>query len=66
MIYLFVFTLAIVILNIFLIISVITGHSLTLPPLIYKLRWSDPTNSYLFYPSLFYQVYWWVNYFNLF
>jgi hypothetical protein len=66
MIYLFTLTLTIVILNLFLTISIIAGHIITLPPLIYKLGWTDPTNSYLFYPSLFYQIYWWVNYFNLF
>lgn len=60
MIYLFVFTLGIVILNIIKIATLFAKHELSLPG--YKLF--GPDSTVFFYPSFFYQV-WWINYFGL-
>jgi hypothetical protein len=55
MIYLFVFTLGIVLLNLLLIITLLGKQKLVLP----HYKHLDPTEWWIFYPSFFYQVYWW-------
>lgn len=60
-IYIFTFTFCVLILNIFKVVSIITGHEVTFP-----FYWIfNPTDGLFFYPSFLYQVYFWANKFLL-
>lgn len=59
--YLFVFTLGIVILNLLVIVTLFGRVTLSLP----NKGWLDPTYWCIFYPSFFFQVYWWSEYLGL-
>jgi len=58
---LFLFTLGLVIVNFFFLISVITGHPINVP----EYKFISPLNWFFFYGSLYFQVWWWSIYFNL-
>jgi len=56
--YVFVFTAGIMILNLWFAVSIWLGNALTLPYQWYTVKIS-PHVWWIFYPSFFYQVYWW-------
>lgn len=63
MIYLFIFTLGIVILNLLSYLSLFGKQgTLTWP----RLKWLAPESWFILYPSFFYQLWWWVEYLNFF
>jgi len=75
MIFVFVFTLSIVLIMLLLIVANFVSGGFNFPPLIFlKFGKSEhglcisinPTSWYIFHPSLFYQVYYWTKWFNLF
>lgn len=59
--FLFVFTAGVVIINMVLIFGYMVKAKFSFP----KYGWLSPSNWIIFYPSFFYQVYWWAAYFNL-
>jgi hypothetical protein len=60
MIYVFCLTAMVVILGFMKMISIITGNEIRITIGV------EITNPIIFLPSLFYQIYYWVNYFQLF
>lgn len=59
--YIFVLTLGVIILNFIVILTYFAKNTLVLP----KHEYLGVDIWYIFYPSFFYQVYWWSIYFNL-
>jgi hypothetical protein len=59
--YLFIFTAGIVILNLLKIATLFGKNTLSLP----SYKWLSPTQWWVFYPSFFFQVYWWSVYVGL-
>lgn len=57
----FIFTLGIVFFNLMVYFSIFGKRGYHIP----EYKWLLPASWWLFYPSFFYQVYWWVNYFEL-
>ena len=64
---LFLVTAPIVLVNLLMVLSVTFGSekSLTLPPLLFNKKLTNPTRWYIFYPTIFYQVYFWSSYFEV-
>lgn len=64
---LFLITAPIVIVNLLLILSITFGseRSLKLPPLLFNVDALTPTKWFIFYPAIFYQVYFWASYFEI-
>ena len=64
---LFLMTAPIVILNLLMILSITFGSesSLKLPPLLFNVDALKPTKWFIFYPTIFYQVYFWSSYFEV-
>ena len=50
-----------------MILSITFGSesSLTLPPLLFNVDALKPTKWFIFYPTIFYQVYFWSSYFEV-
>lgn len=61
LVYIFVLTLGVTILNLLKIFSIMIGNPIQYP----EYKQFGPTSWWILYPSFFYQVYWWVNYLNL-
>jgi len=61
MIYLFTFTLGIVILNLLVMVTMFAKQTLSLP----HYKQLSPLQWWVFYPSFFFQIYWWTIYFGL-
>ena len=59
--YIFVLTLGITLLNLIVILTYFAKNTLVLP----RAKYLAVDIWYIFYPSFFYQVYWWSIYFNL-
>lgn len=53
--YIFIFTLGIVILNLLKILTFFGKEMLSLP----SYKWLSPSEWWVFYPSFFFQVWWW-------
>ena len=64
---LFLMTAPIVIVNLLMILSITFGSesSLKLPPLLFNVVALKPTKWFIFYPTIFYQVYFWSSYFEV-
>ena len=64
---LFLITAPILFVNLLMILSITFGSetNLTLPPLLFNIDALKPTNWYIFYPTIFYQVYFWSSYFEV-
>ena len=64
---LFLVTAPIVLVNLLMVLSITFGseNSLTLPPLLFNVDALKPTNWFIFYPTTFYQVYFWASYFEI-
>ena len=64
---LFLMTAPIVIVNLLMILSITFGSesSLKLPPLLFNVDALKPTKWFIFYPTIFYQVYFWSSYFEV-
>jgi hypothetical protein len=64
---LFLMTAPIVIVNLLMILSITFGSesSLTLPPLLFNVDALNPNKWFIFYPTIFYQVYFWSSYFEV-
>lgn len=64
---LFLMTAPIVLVNLLMVLSVIFGseNKLTLPSLLFNIDALKPTNWYIFYPTISYQVYFWSSYFEV-
>jgi len=64
---LFMITAPIVLINILMVFTIMFGSdkTLVLPPLLFNKVWTNPTRWYIFYPTIFYQVWFWANYFNI-
>jgi len=58
---LFIFTAGVMILNLITIILLLFKVEINFP----RYKALNVTHWWLFYPSFFYQLYWWVDYFNL-
>ena len=61
---LFIFTLTIAILNVFKMLSIMTGNMIELPGIL-KYKFSEPEKWYIFYPCFFYQAWFWTQYTGL-
>ena len=57
----FVFALGTTIINVFVLVGACFGNGITIP----TIGWYEPTKRFFFYPTFFYQVYWWSAHFNL-
>jgi len=64
---LFLMTAPIVFVNLLMVLSVTFGseNTVTLPPLLFNKNLTKPTNWFIFYPTIFYQVYFWSSYFEV-
>jgi hypothetical protein len=64
---LFLVTAPIVLVNLLMVLSITFGseRSLTLPPLLLNRSLTNPTRWYIFYTTIFYQVYFWASYFEV-
>lgn len=64
---LFLMTAPIVLVNLLMVLSVTFGseNSVTLPPLLFNADALKPTKWFIFYPTIFYQVYFWSSYFEV-
>ena len=64
---LFLVTAPIVLVNLLMVLSITFGSedSLALPPLLFNVDALKPTNWFIFYPTTFYQVYFWASYFEI-
>ena len=64
---LFLVTAPIVLVNLLMVLSITFGSdkSLTLPPLLLNRSLTNPARWYIFYPTIFHQVYFWASYFEV-
>jgi len=64
---LFLITAPIVLVNLLMVLSITFGSEriLTIPPLLFNVDALKPTNWFIFYPTIFYQVYFWSSYFEV-
>ena len=64
---LFLMTAPIVLVNLLMVLSVTFGseNNVTLPPLLFNVDALKPTKWFIFYPTIFYQVYFWSSYFEV-